>query len=150
MTNYYHICFTVPDLQAAMRDLASAAAITWREPAQGQIGEWNYHIVFSADGPAFIELIQAPTGGPWGDTTQPRFHHLGYWTSDLAAGTTRLTGSGFPETFSGCPYGRSFAYHHLDSIGAHIELVDLSRQPSFLETWQPDGTPMPGIIEGSK
>ncbi|GAA2136178.1 VOC family protein [Actinomadura napierensis] len=149
MTGFYHVCFTVPDLDAAMRDLAAATGTGWREPVDGRIGEWDYRIVFS-DGPPFIELIQAPPGGPWGDTVRPGFHHLGYWTTDLAAGTARLAAGGLPETFSGCPYGRPFAYHRVDSIGAHVELVDRSVQASFLETWHPGGPSMPAIDEEAR
>ncbi|NBE99507.1 hypothetical protein GUY59_41140 [Nonomuraea sp. K271] len=50
-----------------MSDL-SAAAVTWRRPRDGRIGDCDYRIAFSADGPAFIELIQAAPGGPWDDT----------------------------------------------------------------------------------
>ncbi|MFG1694043.1 VOC family protein [Nonomuraea sp. NPDC049309] len=147
MAPYYHVCFAVPDLAAAMRDLSAAAGVTWREPRDGRIGEWDYRIVFSAEGPAFIELIEAAPGGPWGDTSTPRFHHLGFWTSDVTAGAERLAASGFPETFSGCPYGRLFAYHRLGSVGADVELVDQRQQASFLEMWQPGGPPMPVIDE---
>ncbi|MFI7230650.1 VOC family protein [Nonomuraea angiospora] len=147
MSAYYHVCFTVPDLQAAMRDLSSAAAVTWHDPRDGRIGDWDYRIVFSTGGPAFIELIEAAPGGPWGDTSRPRFHHLGFWTSDLVAGAERLATAGFPESFSGCPYGRQFAYHRLDSIGADIELVDMRQQAAFLQTWQPGGLFMPPIEE---
>lgn len=38
-----------------------------------------------------------------------------------------------PVDFSGRPYGRSFACHRMDSIGAGIELVDAARQAGFLE-----------------
>lgn len=147
MSDFYHVCFAVPDLEAAMRDLASAAGVRWSEPVADSIGEWDYRIVFTAGGAPFIELIEAAPGGPWGDTREPRFHHLGWWTSDLAAGAERLASSGHPQEFSGCPYGRAFVYHRLDSIGAHVELVDADRQPGFLDTWNPGGHPMPQIDE---
>ncbi|GAA0276640.1 hypothetical protein GCM10009527_086330 [Actinomadura nitritigenes] len=147
MTGFYHVCFAVPDLAAAMRDLTATTGLAWRDPADGRIGEWDYRIVFSAGGAPFVELIEAAPGGPWGDTSRPGFHHLGFWTSDLAAGTAALTAGGFAETFSGCPYGRAFAYHRVDSIGAHVELVDQGLQASFLDTWNPGGPPMPAIDE---
>jgi hypothetical protein len=55
-----------------------------------------------------------------------------------------------PVDFSGCPYGRPFAYHQMDSIGARIELVDVGRQASFLSGWHPGGQPMPAIDETSR
>lgn len=147
MSAFYHVCFTVPDLNAAMQDFSAAAGVTWKEPVSASIGEWDYRIVFTAGGAPFIELIEAPSGGPWGDTTEARFHHLGFWTSDIEAGSRRLTQNGFPQAFSGCPYGRPFAYHRLNSIGSHIELVDQDRQQSFIDTWHHGGQPMPAINE---
>lgn len=92
---------------------------------------------------------RGPSGGPWGDTSRPRFHHLGFWTSDVEAGADRLSAAGFAETFSGCPYGRPFVYHDVASIGAQIELVDVGRQPAFLASWQPSGPAMESIEETS-
>ncbi|MFH8403868.1 VOC family protein [Streptomyces sp. NPDC018019] len=147
MSDFYHVCFTVPHLEAAMRDLTTAAAVQWSEPVEASIGEWDYRIVFTAGGAPYIELIEAPPGGPWGDTSRPGFHHLGWWTSDFTSGTDRLSAAGFPQTFSGCPFGRPFAYHRLDSLGGHVELVGLGRQPVFIDTWNPGGDPMPAINE---
>ncbi|MGK5558397.1 VOC family protein, partial [Actinomadura kijaniata] len=135
MSGFYHVCFTVPELETAMHDLSAAAGVRWNEPAQASIGDWDYRIVFTTGEAPFIELIEAPPGGPWGDTSRPGFHHLGWWTTDLNSGSERLTEAGLPETFTGCPYGRPFAYHRVDSIGGHVELVDLTRQAAFLETW---------------
>ncbi|MFI9359538.1 VOC family protein [Kitasatospora sp. NPDC053057] len=147
MTAFYHVCFTVPDLDAAMTDLTAAAGMSWSEPAAGRIGEWDYRIVFTAGDAPHIELIEAPADGPWGDTSEARFHHLGFWSSDVTAGAARLTAAGFPEAFSGCPYGRPFVYHRLESLGAQIELVDTARQSDFLTAWNPGGAAMPVISE---
>ncbi|MFD4482972.1 VOC family protein [Streptomyces sp. NPDC058471] len=149
MNAFYHVCFTTTDLESTMEDFVRAAAVSWQPPVQGRVADWDYRMAFTAGGPPFIELIETAPGGPWGDTSTPGFHHLGFWTSDLASGAMRLTEQGFPEVFSGCPHGRPFAYHRMDTIGGHIELVDLARQPSFLETWNPGGQPMPAIDESS-
>ncbi|MET9531616.1 hypothetical protein ABZY02_13740 [Streptomyces sp. NPDC006649] len=69
------------------------------------------------------------------------------WTSDIQQGSARLEREGMPLEFSGCPHGRPFACHRMDSIGARIELVDAGRQAGFLSRWQPDGGPMPAIDE---
>jgi hypothetical protein len=42
MSAHYHVCFTVPDLRAAMSDPPSAAAVTWRKPRDGRIGDWDF------------------------------------------------------------------------------------------------------------
>ncbi|SDY94176.1 Glyoxalase/Bleomycin resistance protein/Dioxygenase superfamily protein [Saccharopolyspora shandongensis] len=149
MTAFYHVCFVVPDVEKAMRDFESSAGVEWHEPQAARLGDWDYRIVFTKGGAPFIELIEGPPGSPWDASAGARFDHLGYWTSSLAAGTRRLADQGLPEEFSGCPYGRAFAYHRMDSIGARIELVDASRQPQFLQTWNPAGAPMPAIDEHS-
>lgn len=147
--SFYHVCFAVPDLESAMSEFTAAAGVRWQQPANEKLDQWSYRIAFTADGPPFIELIEAAPGGPWGDTSQPRFHHIGYWTSDIVAGSARLVDRGVPQAFTGCPYGRPFAYHYMASVGAHIELVDAARQSSFLRTWQPGGEAMAAIQEES-
>ncbi|MCQ4041047.1 VOC family protein [Streptantibioticus rubrisoli] len=147
MTAFYHLCFAVPDIERAMADFERSAGVKWNAPLSDRLGEWDFRIVFSADGPAFIELIEGPAGSPWDASQGARFDHIGFWSSDVRQGSRRLEQQGLPLDFSGCPYGRPFAYHRMDSIGARIELVDVSRQPGFLSRWHPDGTAMPAIEE---
>lgn len=149
MTTFYHVCFAVPDLEQAMRDLEHAAGVEWSEPLSDRIGDWDFRIVFTKGGAPFIELIEANAGSPWDASGGARFDHLGFWSSDVERGSARLAAHELPEDFSGCPYGRPFAYHRVDSIGARVELVDLSRQDGFLGRWQPGGPPMPAIDEGA-
>ncbi|RDI52770.1 VOC family protein [Nocardia mexicana] len=142
MTGLYHVCFAVPELERAMADMTASVGMGWREIRRDRVGEWDFRIVFSAGDPPYVELIEAGPGSPWDPSAGPHFHHLGFWTTSITAGSGRLERQGFPVDFSGCPYGRSFAYHRVDSIGARIELVDAARQPDFL-----DGLPMPAIPE---
>lgn len=146
MTDYYHVCFAVPDLDAAMSDLSTAARIEWNPPRTDTLGDWPYQIVFSRTVP-HIELIQGPPGSPWDTTSGAHFHHLGWWTHSMTGSTQQLTDAGLPADFDGCPYGRSFAYHRIDSIGARIEIVDIATQPAFLRSWNPSGDPIPGLGE---
>ncbi|MDT0465021.1 VOC family protein [Streptomyces gibsoniae] len=143
----YHVGFAVPDLSAAMRELRVAVGVEWAEPRPGRIGGRDFRIVFSRPGPPFVELIEGGPGSPWDASAGPRFHHLGYWTDDIGAGVRRLEKQGFPAEFSGCPFGRPYAYHHLKSIGVNIELVDAVLQPDFLAAWQPGGEPMDVLHE---
>ncbi|MCZ4101052.1 VOC family protein [Streptomyces sp. H39-C1] len=149
MNGFYHVCFVVPDLEASMDELTRAGHVQWQPPAGGHLAGVDYRIAFTRGGPPFIELIQAPPGGPWGDTRMPHFHHLGFWTSSISAGSQRLLDQGCAETFSGCPYGRAFAYHRVESVGGHIELVDAAQQPGFQAAWNPGGPLMPAIDESS-
>ncbi|GAA2941921.1 VOC family protein [Streptomyces enissocaesilis] len=147
MTAFYHVCFVVPDIEQAMQDFQRAAGAEWSDPVSDRLGEWDYRIVFTAGGPPFIELIEGPPGSPWNASGGARFDHIGFWTSDVRHGSQRLEEASMPVDFSGCPYGRPFAYHQMDSIGARIELVDVTRQASFLNRWHPGGKPMPVIDE---
>jgi len=148
MTAFYHVCFVVPDLEQAMRDLGRAAGVEWADPVARSLGEWDFRIVFSAGGPPFVELIEGAEDSPWDGTRGARFDHLGFWTSDVELGSRRLAAQGMAEEFSGCPYGRPFVYHRVDSVGARIEFVDAGQQAGFLEQWFPGGAAMPVIDEG--
>jgi hypothetical protein len=53
MAAFYHVCFAVPDLAAAMRDLGAAADLEWGEPP-------------------FVELIAGPAGSRWPRSTRTR------------------------------------------------------------------------------
>ncbi|MFH8572997.1 VOC family protein [Streptomyces sp. NPDC017993] len=150
MTAFYHVCFAVPDLERAMQDFRRSAGVEWNEPASDRLGEWDYRIVFTTGGPPFIELIEGAAGSPWDAAEGARFDHLGFWSSDVQEGSRRLEREGIPVDFSGCPHGRPFVYHHMDSVGARIELVDVSRQAGFLSKWHPGGEPMPAIDESSR
>ncbi|POX42766.1 hypothetical protein C3486_04150 [Streptomyces sp. Ru73] len=155
MTGFYHVCFVVPDIEQAMRDFRRSAGVEWSDPVSDRMGEWDYRIVFSRGGsrgsskggPPFIELITGPAGSPWDASEGARFDHIGFWSSDVTQSSRRLEKEGMPVDFSGCPYGRPFAYHRMDSIGARIEFVDVSRQAAFLSGWHPDGDPMPAVDE---
>jgi hypothetical protein len=142
---FYHVCFAVPDLRAAMDDLTRAVGCRWRDPWDGRLGENSFTTTFTTTGPPHIELVTA-TSGPWSSTGGARFDHLGYWTSSITAASERLADNGFPEHFTGCPAGRPFIGHHIDSIGARIELFDRAAQPYFLDAIA--GTePMPALDE---
>ena len=57
--------FVVADLKAAMAELSSAMGVEWNEPLERELGPWKYRITFSKAGQPFLELIEAPPGGPW-------------------------------------------------------------------------------------
>ncbi len=145
MNDFYHLCFVVQDIERAVGDLTRALGVTWSAVRDRQLGEWNYRIVFSVEGPPFFEVIQGPPGSPWDATAGSRFDHLGYWSDDVGADKHRLAGRGAPVEFDACPYGRSFSYHRLDSLGLRVELVAASAQASFLDTWSPGGAVMPAL-----
>ncbi|WP_092109599.1 VOC family protein [Brevibacterium sandarakinum] len=149
MSSFYHLCFVVQDLDRATADLTRALGMVWSPARDGKLGPWDYRIVFSVEGPPFFEVIEGPLGSPWDASAGSRFDHLGYWSDDVAADKQRLAERGAPLEFDSCPYGRSFTYHRLDSLGIRLELVDHAVQPDFLATWKPGAAPMPAIDLGN-
>ena len=143
MNSFYHLCFVVQDIEQATTDLTRTLGVTWSPVRAGTLGDWNYSIVFSVEGPPFFEVIQGDAGSPWDATGGSRFDHIGFWSADVAKDKRELATRGAPVEFDSCPYGRSFTYHRLDSIGARVELVDVSAQPGFLATWAPGVAAMP-------
>ncbi|MEV6560861.1 VOC family protein [Nocardia sp. NPDC051756] len=144
---FYHVCFVVPDLEAAMADLAAAVGCRWLEPSDGRYGDSALLATFSLGGPPYIELVTAGPDSPWDASTGARFDHLGYWTNSLPTTSNRLLQNGFPEEFTGCPFGRPFTGHHIASIGARIELFDTAAQPYFIDTVGHTQGPMPALDE---
>lgn len=132
---FYHVCFVVPDISAAMIELAELANVEWNEPAQAVLEGWRYTIVFSRRFP-FIELISGPPGSPWDAASGPRFDHLGWWSGSLDATACRWTAQGAQPRYDGRPVGRSFAYFFAPTIGENIEAVDLERQSNFVSNWR--------------
>lgn len=134
MTDPYHLCFAVADLEQAMADFTATAGTRWNAVRAGQLSQWSYRIVFSVGTP-LIELIEGPPGSPWDVTGGPRFDHLGWWADDLAATTDRLAGAGLCLAFDGREHGRRFVYHDVASIGARFEVVDAANRADFAATW---------------
>jgi hypothetical protein len=149
MGRHYHLCFTVQDIDAACRELTDTLGIGWSPIRDGSLDEWDYRIVFSVDGPPFLELIQGPPGSPWDASTGSRFDHLGFWVDDIGADKRALADQGAPLDFDATALGRSFTYHRLESVGGRVELVDRSVQPDFVQTWAPQLAVMPTLRIGA-
>ena len=118
MKTFYHMGFVVADLKAATAELSSAMGVEWNEPLERELGPWKYRITFSKAGQPFLELIEAPPGGPWEAGTGP--DHLGYWTDDLEQDKARLDESGLLPDFDDREYGRPFTYHRSARFGTRI------------------------------
>ncbi|MCM6774815.1 VOC family protein [Nocardia sp. CDC159] len=145
VNNFYHLCFAVQDIRRATDDLTRALGVQWGPVRTGRLGEWEYRIVFSVQGPPFFEVIQGDPGSPWDASGGSRFDHIGYWSSDITIDKQRLEERGAAIEFDACPYGRPFAYHRIDSIGSRVELVDMAVQEGFRQAWAPDGAPMAAL-----
>lgn len=136
---FYHVCFVVPDLDAAMRELTELVGVRFGEPVHDQLGPWPYSIVFTDQAP-YIELISSIEGSPW-ETDTARFHHLGWWTSCLGDTIEAWGTQGARMHFDGRELGRRFAYVDAPHSGVRLEIVDAAQRDVFLRKWasiQPD------------
>ena len=129
----YHVCFAVPDLEAAMNELSAALGVRWGEPIRGLLENWDYSLVFSREAP-HIELISSVPGSPW-DTDSPCFHHMGFWTNCLDSTLDSWRDAGGEMFYDSRPAGRRFGYVDLPATGMRIEAVDDVQRTSFLSTW---------------
>jgi hypothetical protein len=68
---FFRVGFIVPDLEAAMDEFQTALGIEWRAPIDA---------IFPLRGP----------GTPLAGTGGVSFHHLGFWTDQLASSSRDL------------------------------------------------------------
>lgn len=130
---FYHICFAVPDLAKAMTELSDMLGVTFGTPVQSQLDGWPFTLVFTDQAP-HIELICGGPRSPW-ETSRPVFHHLGWWTPDLAKTIADWAEAGGIPFFDGREHGRRFAYMDALNSGVRLEAVDLVQRDGFLDRW---------------
>jgi hypothetical protein len=105
-TNLYHVGVLVTDLDAAMAQFAEVLGVTFGEPRTvaavveegGTRTERPLHVVYSIEGPPFLELIEAQEGGVWGGHHGEGLHHIGSWQTGLAERLAAMAEAGvIPE-----------------------------------------------------
>lgn len=127
---FFHVGMVVEDLEVAMAELSLALDIKWRTPHESRYGDWTIKVVYSLDGPPFLELIQGEAGGPWDTGQGSRLDHIGYYSEDVVAESERLAAAGLPVDFDPATVGRGggFCYHRTVAAGARIEIVSVDRR----------------------
>jgi hypothetical protein len=145
--NMYHLGLVVTDVEASMAALADQIGITWapRRVATvnvqeaGVTGPVSLNVVYSRNGPPFIELIEGYGTGVWRAEGGTRLHHVGIYVEDLRAETERLTRLGMtPEALGvgakpGDPIPSLFSYM-TSPLGVRLELVDAAGRDG-LRAW---------------
>jgi hypothetical protein len=120
-TTHFHVAFLVENLEGAMAELNTKLQLDWRRVNAITIGEWPIRVVYSHQGPPYIELVEAPAGSPWDtDAGGAGLLHLGYWADDFANDLQSLQARGIPLHYDGSEFG--FSLHHGPGMG--IELID--------------------------
>ena len=111
----FHVGVRVPDLEAAMAELAADLGLTWAQVVERDQALWTkergQHTVrlrftYSCEGPQHVELLQGETGSMWDGADAPGVHHQGVWVDDVAAEVERRVDSGVDARGGGTIAGR--------------------------------------------
>jgi hypothetical protein len=141
----YHVGIVVPDIEMAKARFTDLLGISWgpvvnTESIDLRDGEGIELVLpntlcYSTE-PPYLELVLEVPGSVWECNEHSNLHHIGVWSDDLHAETSRYS----DELV--CPLqlcGRDadgrlqqFAYHR-DPLGVRIELVDAAMKPMMEE-----------------
>ena len=136
MKPFFQAGIAVPDLDRAMQELTDALDVHWAEPVERTFEGSRLRMVFSLDGPPYIELIEGPPGSPWDVSDGPRLDHLGFWSDDLAADRDRLDADGLGvEVYVPAASGVAYGYFRGPATGLRIKLTDLSVRAESFARW---------------
>lgn len=127
----HHFGLVVPDIAEAIGHVESVYGVrmvdlgpstsAWLD--HGCRIEPHTHIALSADGPPYLELLQAVPDTVW--QVLPGLHHIGYVVDDLAVAAQDLAAAGLPVVLqdvndTGHPVR---ATYHRDPLGPIVELM---------------------------
>lgn len=123
----FHTSIVVADIDQAMAELSQSLGLTWRGgwPAQHQLHyrgadhAVELRIAFSAQGPHYLELIEAKEGTPWSPAGIGT-HHICYWASDALAASSELEALRYTREVGhpGAPSG-----YFLSPTGLRVEVL---------------------------
>ena len=88
----------------------------------------NLSVVYSQQGPLFLEILQAVPDSVWALTPGSHLHHIGVHVEDVEAEIERLEGLGQAIEAAGIgPDGRTNSWAYLQSPQAlRVEIMDIS------------------------
>jgi hypothetical protein len=144
---FYHACLVVDDLERSLPSLTAAIGLTWTTihvaPLCVQVGaeqiETTVRFAYSVQGPPYLEVLQRCPGTPW---SQAGLHHLGLWSSDQHALSTRLDALMCPRRAVLLDNDGEWSgglFHSLGD-GLLVEFVDEATVKPRLDRWLGGGT----------
>ena len=146
---HYHVGIVVPDIMEARTTFSEQLGVRWGpvlhldaveyRDGDGQDVVLPTTMCYSVDAP-HLELVQELPGSIWVRNEHSNLHHIGFWSDDLAADGSELTGAGCPLQLCGRSADDtpvSFAYHRND-LGVRIELVDAALRETMGFLFDPD------------
>jgi catechol 2,3-dioxygenase-like lactoylglutathione lyase family enzyme len=133
-TPLYHVGILVEDIDAAIARFGELLGLTFGEPLDmrfddivedGQRVVRDLRLVYSVEGPPFLELIEAQPDGVWGRQHGEGLHHIGVWQEGLEARVMELAASGTEPQAIVHHRGETLAVYLSPETahGARVELV---------------------------
>ncbi len=148
---HYHVGIVVPDLGAARAQFSEQLGVSWGpvldlprveyRDSSGRDLVLPTTFCYSVEEP-HLELIEEVPGSVWSCNEHSNLHHIGFWSDDLPAESSRLDAIGCPLQLCGragedAPV--SFAYHRND-FGVRIEVVATAMREAMSFLFLPDGS----------
>jgi hypothetical protein len=145
---YYHVGIVVPDLAAAQAGLTEQVGVTWGpvlhlDETEVRDGDGidimlPTTMCYSIEAP-HLELIEEVPGSVWQCNDHSNLHHVGFWSDDVPAASSRLVAIGCPLQLCGRVGGAapaSWAYHR-NSLGVRIEVIDAGLREAMAFLFRP-------------
>ena len=140
----FHVGIIVPDIQRDLDEIARRFGVTFPNPpghtevlvrARGRETPAIVRGAYSAEGPPWLEVIQAVPGTPWEAGAGSRIHHLGAFVDDLDDEVARLTAAGAEvEAMLDVTTGRTLTAAYVNSaLGVRQELLPASLREGMLQ-----------------
>ena len=142
LSEMFHVGVVVPEIEAARARLTDLLDITWGPivdtPAlEVRDGSGRDLVVPNrlcySTAPPYIELVQEQPGTTWVCNPYSNIHHIGFFSSAVAADSGGLTRVQCPLELAGRGEPPGFAYHR-DRLGVRLELVDAAMR-EMMEGW---------------
>ena len=139
----FHIGIIVPDIERDTAEIARRFGVTFPDPpgrteviVRANAGQTTAVIrgVYSAEGPPWLEVIEAVPGTPWEARAGSRIHHLGAFVDDLDDEVARLTAAGAEvEAMLDVTGGQALTAAYVNSpLGVRQELLPASLRDGMM------------------
>lgn len=131
----HHIAFVAPDLRRGMDEVGEVYGVEWTTPRHMELRVRDHRgvralslsVVYSRQGPLFLEVLQAVPDSVWAAQPGSRLHHVGVHVDDVEAEIERLEGLGQALEAAGVgPDGRTGGWAYLQGpLALRVEIMDI-------------------------
>ncbi|MBM3945521.1 MAG: VOC family protein [SAR202 cluster bacterium] len=138
----HHLALVATDLQRGMEEVGAVYGVTWTYPRHLRLGlrdsagdrEVALSVVYSNQGPLFLELFEAVPDTVWAASPHVNLHHIGVYVDDVGSEIERLEGLGLAiEACSPPVAGRPPGWAYMKSPAAiRIEVLDAAGREANL------------------